>query len=55
MRDDAWEWDDDDEDNEEDREPEADPSCVECGGQGGWCASFTPEGLCVWVDCDCVS
>jgi hypothetical protein len=31
-------------------EDDADPSCVECGGQGGWRDPATDE----WVWCDCV-
>ena len=44
-----------DADHDEDPDPEdlADPSCVECGGQGGWCGSFTPDGRCIWTWCDC--
>lgn len=36
-------------------EPDADPSCIACGGQGGWCGDFSPVGLCIWVACDCAS
>lgn len=49
-------WDALDDDGDDfDSEPEADPSCVECGGQGGWCGDFSPTGMCIWVECDCVS
>jgi hypothetical protein len=47
--------DDNDDFDEPDAEEFADPSCIACGGQGGWCGSFTRDGQCVWVECDCVN
>lgn len=44
-----------DDDDLDDEGPEADPSCIVCGGVGGWCDHFTPAGMCVWVECDCVA
>jgi hypothetical protein len=47
-------WGDDNDDQEAEPEDLADPSCVECGGQGGWCGDFTKDGQCIWVWCWCM-
>lgn len=56
--DDAWDWHDEDDDprgpDEYDPEELADPSCIDCGGKGGWCGSFDEYGQCIWVDCHCI-
>ena len=51
---DSWDDEDDDEDFHE-PEPEdfADPSCIVCGGQGGFCSEIK-NGQCVWTKCDCI-
>ncbi len=45
-----WGFDDDDDDPESDFDGEIDPSCVLCGGEGGW----WQDGWTRWVECgDC--
>ena len=47
------ELDDDDDFREPDPEEFADPSCIDCGGQGGWCREIR-DGQCIWQVCDCI-
>lgn len=53
---DDYDFDDEQETPWWERDPSefADPSCIECGGQGGWCRDFDKDGQCIWQECDCV-